>query len=251
MIKGVDPNLLGRNLLLLRDRTPSLTWPHLGSGVPYTHKNCNKFFLWGIINYHWPVEKVLEKSTFIIDEVLGDPRNIWKEVAKYSESEWMDIWEKHKTHRYRAGHKRIHRIGKRVLEEYNGKSRNIWDDQDAEVTLSRMLKLGVGDQISRMIVGALCDTKTIAGSGDVKVDVHVRRVLGRLSRGRPFGEKEVNKVVDLTRKMAENAWHLDFPLFNLGRSVCGSKPQCQQCPVSLFCSYRKRYQRKTAEVVVR
>ena len=43
--------------------------------------------------------------------------------------------------------------------------------------------MGVGPQLSRMTAGALHDTKQIVGPGELKADIHVRRVLGRVFTG--------------------------------------------------------------------
>ena len=43
--------------------------------------------------------------------------------------------------------------------------------------------MGVGPQLSRMTVGVLHDTKQIEGAGELKADIHVRRVLGRVFTG--------------------------------------------------------------------
>jgi len=64
--------------------------------------------------------------------------------------------------------------------------------------LEQLNALKVGEQIARMVVGALIDTQQIVGSGDVKADIHVRRVLGRLLMGRMLNPGE---ALEMTREM--------------------------------------------------
>jgi endonuclease III len=99
----------------------------------------------------------------------------------------------------------------------------------------------VGEQISRMIVGALCDTEQIQGSGDVKVDTHVRRVLGRVLRGSPFTLSEAPIALEKTREMwRENPWLLDEPLYSLGKQFCyASNPDCDDCYLQKECTFNR------------
>jgi endonuclease III len=88
-----------------------------------------------------------------------------------------------------------------------------------------------------MVVGALIDTRKLTGKGDVKVDVHVRRVLGRAVRGHEFLLQETGQVIDLTRSMhPANPWLLDRPLFLLGKQVCeAEEPECSSCFLQSAC----------------
>ena len=66
------------------------------------------------------------------------------------------------------------------------------------LTLVHLWALGAGDQISRMIAGALRDCGQIkGGSGDVKADLHLRRVLGRAVYGEEISGADATKVIEL------------------------------------------------------
>jgi endonuclease III len=90
-----------------------------------------------------------------------------------------------------------------------------------------------------MIVGALKDNKIITGKSDVKVDVHIRRVLGRLINGQGYSQQETGTVIDLTRKMyPDDPWMLDGPLHSLGIKNCKSvNPECASYYLSEYCNY--------------
>lgn len=237
MIRGVDANLLGRNLRLIRDSSDKLVWPWLKKNP--TRKDANRFLLWASMNYHMPVAMVMEKAKLVL-ELVDDPHSLWSRISKFDEETWMGLWTEHKTHRYSQGHRRLWRIARNIMATFKGDARKVWTDTATDEVLARLLKLGVGEQLSRMVIGALCDTENLTRASDVKVDRHVRRVLGRLARGQEFGEKEVDKVIELTREMApDDPWSLDFALFNMGRTICGTKPQCEKCQMALCCSYKK------------
>ena len=146
-------------------------------------------------------------------------------------------------HRFPKGHERVWTIGKKVVQQYEGDARKIWDNQSIEATLYRLYDLGVGEQISRMVVGALIDTGKISGKGDVKVDIHVRRVLGRVLQGSEFPFDDVEKVKEITREMhPQNPWLLDRPLYLLGKQICqAEKPKCESCYLTAECVYYKNY----------
>jgi endonuclease III len=175
---------------------------------------------------------------------LRDPDDLWGRITRKPLRSWNADWNdpNQRWHRFPKGHERVWRIGKRLLEEYDGDARNIWKGQSPTETLDRLLRLGVGEQISRMVVGALIDSKAIRGVGDVKADVHVRRVLGRVLTGRKFSEAEATAA---TRQMhSRNPWKLDAPLYFVGKDYCfESRPDCQKCDLAGECTFRARSSR--------
>ena len=93
-----------------------------------------------------------------------------------------------------------------------------------------------------MILGALQDTKQINTKKplNVKADVHVRRVLGRVFQG---DSCESAEAIHLTNKMhPKNPWALDNPLYRLGKNLCSAKnPNCEECYLAEQCEYNKRH----------
>jgi len=67
-------------------------------------------------------------------------------------------------------------------------------------------------------------------TGDVKADLHLRRVLGRTVYGEEIKANEAAKVIQLTRNLYADPWKLDFPLWNVGKSYCRpTSPTCPSC----------------------
>lgn len=93
-----------------------------------------------------------------------------------------------------------------------------------------------------MVVGALADTSQIRGNGnvkDVKADLNVRRVLGRLLTGTAYRQNQDDDVVRMTRRMKRrNPWLLDYPLYSIGKNFCfANRPDCSHCDVRIVCKY--------------
>jgi tetratricopeptide (TPR) repeat protein len=91
-----------------------------------------------------------------------------------------------------------------------------------------------------MALGGLISSKQISCKGDVKADIHVRRVLGRIFYQNY--EKEIlseEEATELTRKIyPENPWTLDGPLYLIGGNNCKAKePDCDNCYTTSLCDY--------------
>ena len=114
--------------------------------------------------------------------------------------------------------KRVRRIGKDIVEHYNGDARKIWKNQTPDEILERLMAMRVGPQISRMIIGALYDTEQISEAGDLKADTHVRRVLGRVFAGNETSAEDAHRIAN--KMMLRTSWRLDEPLYRLGQSKC-------------------------------
>ena len=172
-------------------------WGWLKPNQPASMKDANKFLLAAILDFQIPAETAWRNARRLSESILGDPDRLWHEVTRISLSEWTSKWKEYSLHRFPKGHERVWTIGKRIVEQYDGDARKIWSNQSIDATLYRLNDLRVGEQISRMVVGALIDTGQLTGKGDVKVDDHVRRVLGRAVQGREFSSQETGRVIDL------------------------------------------------------
>jgi len=202
-------------------------------------RNANKFLLGSLLDYQIPGHVAWTNARRLAEQILDDPADLWEEVTSISQSHWKRKWRKYSLHRFPAAHDRIWRIGKEIVVKYHGDAREIWEHQNSEIVLRRLGNLRVGKQLSRMVVGALIDSGHIHGSGDVKVDRHIRRAFGRLLVGRGFVEREVDEVTRITRRMyPSNPWVLDWPLFVLATTVCTIRdPKCANCELSADCYY--------------
>ena len=214
-------------------------WGWLKPNQPASMRDANKFLLASILDYQIPAETAWGNARRLADHILGDPDKLWHKITSITLSEWVSKRKEYSLHRFPKGHERVWTIGRRIVQQYDGDARKIWDNQSIDATLYRLNDLGVGEQISRMVVGALIDTGQIEGKGDVKVDIHVRRVLGRAVQGREFPLQETGRVIDLTREMhPDNPWLLDRPLYLLGKRTCQAKePKCTSCDLRVECAY--------------
>lgn len=228
--------------LLLRNRQyEDGFWPWLSKGKPASLKDANKFLLGCILDYQINANVAWENARRFAEDILGDPDYLWHRITSVSRSEWSSKKREYALHRFPIAHKRVWRIGRDVVAHYGGDARKIWKGQTTDAVLVRLNRMRVGEQISRMIVGGLCDTDQIQGSGDVKADIHVRRVLGRVFRGEPFTVSEVPIVLETTRQMwRENPWLLDGPLYLIGTNFCyASDPECKHCYLQRECTFHK------------
>jgi hypothetical protein len=211
----------------------------LGAGAAVSKKDANKFFLGAILDYQIPAATAWGNSRRLTEDIFNNPDDIWARVTSCSKNEWMGRRTKYRLHRFPIAHERVWRIGNDIVRDYQGDVRNIWNNQSAEVVLKRLNNMRVGKQISQMILGALFDVGILRCGGDVKADIHVRRVLGRVTRGREFELSEIPQLVELTREMhPEEPWLLDQQLYLLGKQVCfPNNPVCSRCYLSNECHW--------------
>jgi len=230
--------LVAKELLESRDTDPAF-WEWVVPGESLSRINANKFFLACILDYQIRAETAWANAKRLVEEILGNPDDLWGTITSVSIKDWNSKRKEYSLHRFPKAHERVFTIGMRIVRQYEGDVRNIWKSQSIEATLYRLNDLKVGEQISRMIVGALIDAQILQGKADVKADIHVCRVLGRLLAGREIPADESQIAVDATRRMhPENPWLLDRPLYRLGKSVCvATDPGCSDCYMRIVCAY--------------
>jgi len=169
--------------------------------------------------------------------LLDNPKDLWDLIASKRKTEWRRLCNQHSLHRFKdLAYDRLWHISKGMVEHYDGDGRKVISKNSPTLTRLRLEKLGFGDQISRMIVGAFKDHKLLRGKGDVKADVHVRRALGRLVNGQMLSEME---AALLSREIhPRDPWLLDAPLWRLGKDYCHlNEPKCLECPVRELCEH--------------
>ena len=212
---ATDPDRIAQLLLANRDDDTTF-WDWLVPRQPLSRKNANKFLLACILDYQVRAETAWANAKKLAENILGDPDDLWGRITTVSLDEWNSKRKQYSLHRFPKGHERVYTIGKRLVAQYGADARTIWEGQSIDATLHRLNDIGVGQQISRMVVGALIDAGLLHGKGDVKADIHVRRVLGRLLKGSEFTGDEARLAVDTTRRMhPANPWLLDRPLYRL------------------------------------
>ncbi len=215
-------------------------WPWLGEsiGKPIDKKRANKFLLGCILDYQINADIAWGNARRLAEDILADPDDLWQTITSVSKHEWMSKRKQYSLHRFPKAHERVWRIGKEIITRYDGDVRKIWMNKPLATVLERLNEIKVGEQISRMIVGALIDTKQIVGTGNVKVDRHVKRVIGRVIIGSQLSEQ---KTLEITQKMfPENPWLLDQPLYLIGKTFCFvSNPRCSKCYLKEECTFCK------------
>ena len=170
-------------------------------------------------------------------------RELWKMIVETPQEEWNseDNFTKCNLHRWHRAHNRLWPIADCICRYFEGDARKIWQRGSTTFdVLCRLYYIGAGEQLSRMIVGALKDCGQISGRGDVKADVHVCRVLGRVFYGK---EATPEAALKLARVLfPDDPWQLDGPLWNLGQSNCNDTcPQCAGCYLRLNCTYAQEH----------
>lgn len=163
----------GRQLaaLLLKSRAAGMDWGAFSEpeGKPWSKKTANRFLLCCLLDYQIPSDAAWRNGYRLIEEILSDPDDVWQAITAISDSEWKSKREAYKLHRFPAAHNRLWRIGRRICDEYDGDARRIWKGHTPSAVLEIVWDLGAGDQISRMVVGALRDCGEITGArSDVK-----------------------------------------------------------------------------------
>lgn len=224
--------------LLLNSRTDEDDefWDWLRKGEIPDKKSANKFFLACILDYQIRAEVAWGNARRLAEEILGDPNDLWECITSNSNSQWMSKKKEYSLHHFSIAHERVWRIGNEIVTRYQGDARNIWKNQKTSTVLDRLNEMSVGEKISQMIVGALYDTGQISEPGDVKADIHVTRVLGRVLVGDKLSP---DKAIEITREMNhENPWLLDRPLYLIGKEYCKeSDPRCYECYLSNECAF--------------
>jgi endonuclease III len=227
----------------LLDNRKTVNWEWIRENKD--RESSNKFLLPSILNYHVRSASLYDRVTKFLAGYIRDPNNLWHEVAKMGHDNWMSNIGEHGLHPLRQANERVWRIANELVANYGGDASRIWREQTVVVVQRRLEELRVGDQISRMIVGALCDTGWLeSAAADVKADRHLTRVVGRIF----FGESITSaKTLDVARTMhPANPWLLDKPLFDVGQQYCRPRnPKCEECYLRSECCYILRGQQQS------
>jgi endonuclease III len=231
--------------LLLDHRDGKADWGEIShlDGKGCSKKIANGFLICCLLDWQSDADVAWKKGELLVEK-LGDPEDVWVTISSFSREEWDSKYEEFgRPHRFHKGYKRLWGIANDVCARYDGDARNIWSGKTPFEALIHLWALGAGDQISRMVVGALRDCGQIKGdSGDVKADLHVRRVLGRAAYGEEIGGADAFKVIALTRKLSPDPWQLDLPLWNIGKSYRRpTSPDCEHCYLGPHCVYSRRH----------
>lgn len=232
--------------LLLQHRDDKADWGEIShlDGGECSKGIANKFLIHCLLDWQWDTNVAWDRAESLV-KALGDPETLWETISSFSKQEWDSNYEHFgKPHRFHRGYGRLWGIANNICGRYEGDARNIWLGKTPFEALVHLWALEAGDQISRMIVGALRDCGQVKGdSGDVKADGHLRRVLGRAVYGKEISAADAAKVIELTRTLnPKDPWQLDWPLWNVGKSFCKpTSPDCPNCYLLPHCEYYRHH----------
>ena len=228
-----------RDILLGMRSGEVANWPWLvDADGRATKKQANKFMLGAIMDYQMPADVVWENARILSEEILGDPDDLWGVIARKSSSEMARLFRGPPTlHRFvKDMPKRVQRISNDITRKYGGDARRIWEGYSTDEIMRRLKDVCGGEHIPRMIRGALYDTHQIDGKGELKADINVRRVLGRVYDGDMVSADKALKIAN--RLVPDDSWKLDKPLYDTGKGVCtAQKPDCPYCELRSECEY--------------
>ena len=125
---------------------------------------------------------------------------------------------------YKVKAKRIKKVSKIILEQYNGKVPD---------NLKNLLSLpGVGRKTANCVLVYAFDKPAIP------VDVHVHRISNRFGFVKTKNPEETEK--ELMKKIPKRYWKKINRIFvEFGKDICSAIPKCELCPISK-CPSRKR-----------
>lgn len=192
-----------------------------------------------ILDQSMKAERVWE-IPFILKERLGylDANRI----ARLGDDEIIEIFNrKPKLHRFpKVMAKRIKKASQLLIERYEDKAKNIWNDSPRSDDLQRRFEEfdGIGQKKASMATNILVrdfgiDVKNRKGI-DISFDIHIRRVFLRSGL---VSKDDINKIVQTARKLnPEYPGIIDNPCWIIGRKYCRPKyPDCDNCPISNVC----------------
>ena len=233
-----DERILRIAAVLLATRADSADWGELSDlhGRACTQKVANKFLVCCLLDYQVDSDVAWRNGNRLVNDILNNPEDVWRAITAYSETDWDARFGEYKLHRFPAAHNRLWRIARYIVDKNDGEARRIWAGRESSEVLGRLLDIGAGQQISRMIVGALRDCGQIQGASDVKADVYVCRVLGRVVTG---NVTDATTAAGLARQLHPvDPWQLDWPLWRIGKSYCHiHQPNCSPCELAPACAY--------------
>ena len=165
-----------------------------------------------------------------------------KKIAKMSDAEIKKVFRKKPVlHKFPAVMAlRMKSACQLIIERYNGKVENLWNDKPRSEDLQRRFDEfnGVGQKKASMATNILVrdlgiDVQDKRGI-DVSYDIHIRRVFLRTGL---VDRDDRDLMIQIARKLnPEYPGALDLPCWQIGRTWCHpSNPNCLECPIKEAC----------------
>lgn len=139
---------------------------------------------------------------------------------------------------------------KRLVKEYAGDPRHIWNNTKSARLIEERLKEfpGFGQKKASMLINILANDRGFRNIDrteiDISVDSLVRRVFLRTGLA-DFDSKD--DIIQVSRKLhPEFPGILDLPAWRIGQDYCSPTwPDCNKCPVGMICKKKKWRTRDT------
>lgn len=205
------------------------------------HNNPEAFFIGCLMNRRIKAEKVWT-IPLLIKQNLGTIK--FFELQKYTLENWISFFQEKRIHIDNKGMAKVLFLGiKKVNDEYNSDPSNLWKNQNnAKTLVTRFREFhGIGEKIGTMAVNILLrDFKfqiTNLSGIDISPDIQVVKVFKRL--GLVNTEKTQDTIL-AARKLNPNfPGIVDLAAWEIGRDYCHDNPNCNECPLQLYCGYNK------------
>lgn len=192
-----------------------------------------------IFDQSMPAEKVWE-IPYLLKQRLGFLD--CDKIAYMSDEELIEIFnQKPKLHRFpKKMAINIKKACLLLIEKYDGKTENIWNDKPRSDDLHRRFEEFnlIGQKKASMATNILVrdygiEVKDKRGI-DISYDIHVRKVLLRTGLAE---EDDMDLMIKTARMLnPEYPGALDNPCWIIGRRYCHpTKPLCDKCPISNIC----------------
>ncbi len=136
---------------------------------------------------------------------------------------------------------------RKIVAEYGGDASRIRDDRPTarELVLRFDEFYGIGQKLYSMAARILVEDYNVPITGDrsaldISLDRHVRRVFIRTGL---VERDDGPTIVRVAQKLHPDfPGVLDIPTWRIGSEWCHpSRPDCQSCPIRLYCPKKRRY----------
>lgn len=218
-------------------------WPFMDRAASGTlsKTDANKFALYAMLDFQMKPapQAALARVTRLIDD-LGDPNDLWRAILAIPDREWAERRGPRSLHRFTKRHTKVRQFARIMIDTFAGDARLIWAERDSARAFSNFdCVLGIGPMMARHAVLGLLESGLVVGTGRAKADVHLMRVLGRVTRSTEFRQNELDAFDDqLQQVKPAESWRLDYPLFRVGQKWCNkTAPQCGHCPLQNLCKF--------------
>lgn len=221
----------------------------------FTEKSANSFFIGVLLDQGQTAERVWDGAEHLVENYFKNKRNFWRSVASTHHSTIKNICQKGydgtsyaSVFTFNKFHKWLRSASVKMLNEYGGDPRNIWNvsTENVKDIYERFVEFnGIGDALAKMAQFILVRNYGVAGgiknrsNMSVKPDALVRRVMYR--SGISSSDKIPESIEVIENLNLQSPADFDAAAWIIGREYCNkSNPKCHACPILKSCKYGKQ-----------